>query len=174
MFNKIWFQVIAINGKFPGSLINVTTNNNVFVNVYNELDEDLLITWFFPLLQYIIFFFNFPLVIYIYNLTILWKMVVAGLGFKCGEIHGKMEFLVQIVQFLPNGIGHTNSKSRIKLGVSFTSLLLISKELLVALDPLLSTIGTLSQFLLHSQMGILSLWLVTGIHRTTRLVIVLG
>ncbi|KAI4332653.1 hypothetical protein L6164_017544 [Bauhinia variegata] len=37
--------VIAVNGKFPGPVINVTTNNNVAVNVYNELDEDLLLTW---------------------------------------------------------------------------------------------------------------------------------
>ncbi|PON53825.1 Copper-resistance protein [Parasponia andersonii] len=38
-------QVIAINGKFPGPTINVTTNNNVVVNVRNKLDESLLITW---------------------------------------------------------------------------------------------------------------------------------
>ncbi|CAL5432706.1 unnamed protein product [Camellia sinensis] len=38
-------QVIAINGHFPGPVINVTTNNNVVVNVRNKLDEDLLITW---------------------------------------------------------------------------------------------------------------------------------
>ncbi|XP_028753466.1 monocopper oxidase-like protein SKS1 [Neltuma alba] len=38
-------RVIAVNGKFPGPLINVTTNNNAVVNVWNELDEDLLITW---------------------------------------------------------------------------------------------------------------------------------
>ncbi|KAI4323842.1 hypothetical protein L6164_023417 [Bauhinia variegata] len=38
-------QVIAVNGKFPGPPINVTTNNNLAVNVYNELDEDLLLTW---------------------------------------------------------------------------------------------------------------------------------
>ncbi|KAK6947611.1 Multicopper oxidase, N-terminal [Dillenia turbinata] len=38
-------QVIAINGKFPGPTINVTTNNNVVVNVRNKLDEDLLMTW---------------------------------------------------------------------------------------------------------------------------------
>ncbi|XP_010259022.1 PREDICTED: monocopper oxidase-like protein SKU5 [Nelumbo nucifera] len=38
-------QVIAINGKFPGPTVNVTTNNNVVVNVLNSLDEDLLITW---------------------------------------------------------------------------------------------------------------------------------
>ncbi|KAK6155852.1 hypothetical protein DH2020_010100 [Rehmannia glutinosa] len=38
-------QVIAVNGKFPGPVINVTTNYNVVVNVKNKLDEDLLITW---------------------------------------------------------------------------------------------------------------------------------
>ncbi|CAN0908593.1 Monocopper oxidase-like protein SKU5 [Linum grandiflorum] len=38
-------QVIAINGKFPGPTINVTTNNNVVVNVRNKLDEHLLMHW---------------------------------------------------------------------------------------------------------------------------------
>ncbi|XP_057453796.1 monocopper oxidase-like protein SKS1 [Lotus japonicus] len=38
-------RVIAINGDFPGPVINVTTNNHVSVNVHNELDEELLITW---------------------------------------------------------------------------------------------------------------------------------
>ncbi|CAN6712640.1 unnamed protein product [Malus baccata var. baccata] len=38
-------HVIAINGKFPGPTINVTTNNNVIVNVRNKLDENLLMTW---------------------------------------------------------------------------------------------------------------------------------
>ncbi|XP_061348211.1 monocopper oxidase-like protein SKU5 [Gastrolobium bilobum] len=38
-------QVIAINDKFPGPTINVTTNNNVVVNVRNKLDESLLIHW---------------------------------------------------------------------------------------------------------------------------------
>ncbi|GAB2300885.1 Monocopper oxidase-like protein sku5 [Dionaea muscipula] len=38
-------QVIAVNGKFPGPPINVTTNDNVVVNVKNKLDEDLLMTW---------------------------------------------------------------------------------------------------------------------------------
>ncbi|XP_004499654.2 monocopper oxidase-like protein SKS1 [Cicer arietinum] len=38
-------KVIGINGKFPGPLLNVTTNNHLSVNVFNELDEDLLITW---------------------------------------------------------------------------------------------------------------------------------
>lgn len=38
-------QVIAVNGEFPGTVINVTTNYNVMVNVRNKLDEDLLVTW---------------------------------------------------------------------------------------------------------------------------------
>lgn len=38
-------QVIAVNNKFPGPVINVTTNYNVVLNVRNKLDEDLLITW---------------------------------------------------------------------------------------------------------------------------------
>lgn len=38
-------QVIAVNNKFPGPVINITTNYNVVVNVRNKLDEDLLITW---------------------------------------------------------------------------------------------------------------------------------
>ncbi|KAL1822829.1 hypothetical protein ACET3Z_009607 [Daucus carota] len=38
-------QVIAVNGNFPGPTINVTTNENVFVNVRNKLDENALVTW---------------------------------------------------------------------------------------------------------------------------------
>ncbi|PKI55331.1 hypothetical protein CRG98_024347 [Punica granatum] len=38
-------QVIGINGQFPGPILNVTTNWNVVVNVKNDLDEPLLITW---------------------------------------------------------------------------------------------------------------------------------
>ncbi|KAA0034689.1 monocopper oxidase-like protein SKU5 [Cucumis melo var. makuwa] len=37
--------VIAINGLFPGPLINTTTNDFVHVNVFNNLDEPLLFTW---------------------------------------------------------------------------------------------------------------------------------
>ncbi|KAI7750864.1 hypothetical protein M8C21_025270 [Ambrosia artemisiifolia] len=39
-------QVIAVNGKFPGPTLNVTTNYHVIVNVKNRLDESLLITWY--------------------------------------------------------------------------------------------------------------------------------
>ncbi|KAI3793096.1 hypothetical protein L1987_35709 [Smallanthus sonchifolius] len=38
-------QVIAVNGKFPGPTLNVTTNYDVVVNVKNKLDESLLVTW---------------------------------------------------------------------------------------------------------------------------------
>ncbi|EOY22908.1 SKU5 similar 2 isoform 2 [Theobroma cacao] len=38
-------QVIAVNGAFPGPVVNATTNYNVAINVHNQLDENLLITW---------------------------------------------------------------------------------------------------------------------------------
>ncbi|KAJ7974999.1 monocopper oxidase-like protein SKU5 [Quillaja saponaria] len=38
-------RVITINGMFPGPLINVTTNDNIHVNVFNNIDEPLLFTW---------------------------------------------------------------------------------------------------------------------------------
>ncbi|KAL3581356.1 hypothetical protein D5086_015688 [Populus alba] len=37
--------VITINGMFPGPLINATTNDFVHVNVFNNMDEPLLLTW---------------------------------------------------------------------------------------------------------------------------------
>ncbi|KAJ9540131.1 hypothetical protein OSB04_026637 [Centaurea solstitialis] len=37
--------VITINGMFPGPLINATTNDIIHVNVFNNIDEPLLITW---------------------------------------------------------------------------------------------------------------------------------
>ncbi|OIV94224.1 hypothetical protein TanjilG_09379 [Lupinus angustifolius] len=38
-------QVILINNEFPGPNINSTSNNNLVVNVFNNLDEPLLFTW---------------------------------------------------------------------------------------------------------------------------------
>jgi len=38
-------QLILINGQFPGPNLNTTTNNNVVINIFNELDEPLLFTW---------------------------------------------------------------------------------------------------------------------------------
>ncbi|KAK6137856.1 hypothetical protein DH2020_028411 [Rehmannia glutinosa] len=37
--------VITINDLFPGPLINATTNDNVHISVYNDMDEPLLMTW---------------------------------------------------------------------------------------------------------------------------------
>ncbi|CAH9139108.1 unnamed protein product [Cuscuta epithymum] len=38
-------RAILINGQFPGPEINVVTNDNVIVNVFNHLDEPILFTW---------------------------------------------------------------------------------------------------------------------------------
>ncbi|XP_077239207.1 L-ascorbate oxidase homolog [Tasmannia lanceolata] len=38
-------QGILINGQFPGPNINSTTNNNLVINVYNNLDEPFLLSW---------------------------------------------------------------------------------------------------------------------------------
>jgi len=46
VLSALFLQVIAINKKFPGPTINVTTNNNVVVNVRNKLDESLLLHWY--------------------------------------------------------------------------------------------------------------------------------
>ncbi|GFZ12875.1 SKU5 similar 13 [Actinidia rufa] len=37
---------ILINGQFPGPKINCTSNNNIVVNVFNNLDEPFLLTWY--------------------------------------------------------------------------------------------------------------------------------
>lgn len=54
----LFLQVITINGMFPGPLINSTTNEFVHVNVFNNLDEPLLFTWY-TLEDYLICFFIF-------------------------------------------------------------------------------------------------------------------
>uniref|UniRef100_A0A7N0ZSX2 Uncharacterized protein n=1 Tax=Kalanchoe fedtschenkoi TaxID=63787 RepID=A0A7N0ZSX2_KALFE len=38
-------QVILINGLFPGPNINSTSNNNIVLNIYNNLDDPFLISW---------------------------------------------------------------------------------------------------------------------------------
>ncbi|XP_021891153.1 L-ascorbate oxidase homolog [Carica papaya] len=38
-------QGILINGQFPGPNINSTTNNNIVINVFNNIDQPLLFTW---------------------------------------------------------------------------------------------------------------------------------
>lgn len=46
VFFFVFMQIITINGMFPGPLINATTNDNIHVNVFNDMDESLLITWY--------------------------------------------------------------------------------------------------------------------------------
>ncbi|KAH0466311.1 hypothetical protein IEQ34_006414 [Dendrobium chrysotoxum] len=38
-------QAIMINNQFPGPVINCTSNNNIVVNVFNQLDEPFLLSW---------------------------------------------------------------------------------------------------------------------------------
>ncbi|KAF6996439.1 hypothetical protein CFC21_012780 [Triticum aestivum] len=38
-------KVILINGEFPGPRINCSSNNNIVINVFNQLDQPLLFTW---------------------------------------------------------------------------------------------------------------------------------
>ncbi|THG03283.1 hypothetical protein TEA_028380 [Camellia sinensis var. sinensis] len=38
-------QVILINGQFPGPPLDVVTNDNIVINVFNKLDDPFLLTW---------------------------------------------------------------------------------------------------------------------------------
>ncbi|KAK2999588.1 hypothetical protein RJ639_023493 [Escallonia herrerae] len=38
-------QVILINGQFPGPKLDVVTNNNIVLNLFNKLDQPFLLTW---------------------------------------------------------------------------------------------------------------------------------
>ncbi|KAA8531759.1 hypothetical protein F0562_006524 [Nyssa sinensis] len=38
-------QVILINGQFPGPTLDVVTNNNIILNLFNKLDQPFLLTW---------------------------------------------------------------------------------------------------------------------------------
>ncbi|KAE8787908.1 L-ascorbate oxidase-like protein [Hordeum vulgare] len=38
-------KMILINGEFPGPTINCTSNNNIIVNIFNQIDKPLLFTW---------------------------------------------------------------------------------------------------------------------------------
>lgn len=41
-------QGILINGQFPGPQIDAVTNDNLVVNVYNNLNEPFLLSWYTP------------------------------------------------------------------------------------------------------------------------------
>ncbi|OVA12803.1 Multicopper oxidase [Macleaya cordata] len=38
-------QVILINGQFPGPRLDIVTNDNIIINVFNKLDQPFLLTW---------------------------------------------------------------------------------------------------------------------------------
>lgn len=42
-------QGILINGQFPGPVIDSTTNDNLIINVFNNLPEPFLLSWYFLL-----------------------------------------------------------------------------------------------------------------------------
>lgn len=122
-------QVIAINGQYPGPIVSVTTNWNVVVNIKNNLDEPFLVTWYvlgFSLLCS-------SLMLLLNNISFF------GLGMGCNKERtlGRMVFWEQIAPSLLVGIGHMSSRSKIRLGASFISLLSIFRELRVVMVELL-------------------------------------
>ena len=44
-------KMLLINDAFPGPTINCTSNNNIIVNVFNQIDKPLLFTWYVGLLR---------------------------------------------------------------------------------------------------------------------------
>ena len=97
--------------------------------------------------------------------------LTAGMVFNSGKMLGKTESLAQTVPFLLDGIGLISFRSKIRLAVSFISLPYTSRELLVDMGELLSTIEMLLQSHLKHQMEISLCLLVTGISKATRLVL---
>ena len=97
-------QVIAIDGNFPGPILEVTTNWNVVVNVKNNLDEPLLLTWYVHVLK----------IRYTCSTTCNNSNVCAGMEFSTEETHGKMVCQGQIVLFLLVGIGHMFFRLKIR------------------------------------------------------------
>ena len=55
-------RVITIDGRLPGPLLNLTTNDVAHINVVNTLDEPFLLTWCFchPALQCKFMLINLP------------------------------------------------------------------------------------------------------------------
>lgn len=92
----------------------------------------------------------------------------SGMGSSKERIAGRMVFLAQPAPYLQVGTGPTISKSRTRLGASFTSHPLACSVLLVVSEVLLST--TAPSFLSHSthQMEISPCSLGTGTRRATR------
>lgn len=107
-------QVILINDQFPGPVINSTSNNNVVVNLFNNLDEPFLLTWYnlwFPVL-----FFQHR----IWDVYILIEFF-AGAASNRGRILGRRVCLEPTAQFPLELTTLIIFKSRTKLGAFFTT-----------------------------------------------------
>ena len=72
----VGLQVIAVNGQFPGPLVNLTTNWNTVVNVFNNLDEPLLMTWYeFLLLTINVVANALPNLWYLMQFWVMWIQI---------------------------------------------------------------------------------------------------
>lgn len=71
-------QVILINGQFPGPNLNSTSNNNVVINVFNNLDEPFLLTWFVTHLVFSFSTTSHAVILFIYRLlkTVIFKFLI--------------------------------------------------------------------------------------------------
>lgn len=156
-------QVIAVNGTFPGPVINATTNYNVDVNVFNRLDEPLLLTWWSSFSLLLWFSASCD---YLHCVVLFETFCYLGMVFRPKGTHGKTVFLAQTVPSLPTGTSLTTFKWKTKSEVFSISPHLTFRELLVVLDRSLSTTGIVFLSRSISLMEKSALWLVIGILRT--------
>ena len=109
-------QGILINGQFPGPNVNSTTNNNLVINVFNNLDEPFLLHWYiYGTATYILIICNVTLLTYY-----LTGIALAGAEFSTGRTLGKMGYLEPIVQSHREQTSPTIFKLRTKLAASST------------------------------------------------------
>lgn len=88
-------QGILINGEFPGPRINCSSNNNIVINVFNNLDEPLLFTWYVSI-------FSSPFLMYLLccdsAFFMCWSDMVGMVSNK-GRTLGRTDCLEPIAQF---------------------------------------------------------------------------
>ncbi|XP_020266108.1 L-ascorbate oxidase homolog [Asparagus officinalis] len=82
-------RAILINGQFPGPNINSTTNNNVVINVFNNLNEPFLLSW----------------VIHTHTINITRTIKIVS---HAGNFEGKKIYAL-------NGISHVDTATPLKL-----------------------------------------------------------
>lgn len=111
-------QVILINNEFPGPNINSTSNNNLVVNVFNELDEPLLFHWYCNIYCHKLINLQHCMI----SSSIYWIFDwLAGREYNKGRTHGKMGYQEQTVQSYQEQTTHTVSKWRIRLEATSTT-----------------------------------------------------